>query len=363
MIVRIRMLGRRHRHRRGHDHRRPRLRGGEPRGHEARDRHLFHAHPAADAIRARVGADHGRDRQGACRTTISPNAPSRRRLLDAQGKRTGLAAVRAVSAAATTIDCRSPGRWPAAIPPTDIAEAEEMLAAGAGTTSSSSRSARASPRPTSPMSQRSRRRSATRASVRVDVNQAWSEATAAAVLPLPRRTPASISSNSRSSMRTATALARLAARALSRDHGRRSAARPRDAPSTIAQQARGRRVRHSRSLQSGGLFAAGKVAAIADAAGIGLYGGTMLEGAVGDRRLRSSVLDLRQAGVGHRAVRPAAADRGNPRGAARLQRIQPRACRPARVSASPSTKSSINRFRRDRPSAACIRCHASRRGS
>jgi muconate cycloisomerase len=33
--------------------------------------------------------------------------------------------------------------------------------------------------------------------------------------------------------------------------------------------------------QSGGLFAAGKVAAIAEAAGIGLYGGTMLEGAPG----------------------------------------------------------------------------------
>jgi muconate cycloisomerase len=32
--------------------------------------------------------------------------------------------------------------------------------------------------------------------------------------------------------------------------------------------------------QSGGLFAAAKVAAIAQAAGIGLYGGTMLEGAV-----------------------------------------------------------------------------------
>lgn len=32
--------------------------------------------------------------------------------------------------------------------------------------------------------------------------------------------------------------------------------------------------------QSGGLFAAARVAAIADAAGIGLYGGTMLEGAV-----------------------------------------------------------------------------------
>jgi muconate cycloisomerase len=33
--------------------------------------------------------------------------------------------------------------------------------------------------------------------------------------------------------------------------------------------------------QSGGLYAACKVAAIADAAGIGLYGGTMLEASVG----------------------------------------------------------------------------------
>ncbi|HEX5581131.1 MAG TPA: enolase C-terminal domain-like protein, partial [Gemmatimonadaceae bacterium] len=33
--------------------------------------------------------------------------------------------------------------------------------------------------------------------------------------------------------------------------------------------------------QSGGPHAAGRVAAIADAAGIGLYGGTMLEGGVG----------------------------------------------------------------------------------
>jgi muconate cycloisomerase len=33
--------------------------------------------------------------------------------------------------------------------------------------------------------------------------------------------------------------------------------------------------------QSGGLFAGARVAAIADAAGIGLYGGTMLEGAIG----------------------------------------------------------------------------------
>jgi muconate cycloisomerase len=33
--------------------------------------------------------------------------------------------------------------------------------------------------------------------------------------------------------------------------------------------------------QSGGLFAAGRVGAIADAAGIGLYGGTMLEAGIG----------------------------------------------------------------------------------
>ncbi len=33
-------------------------------------------------------------------------------------------------------------------------------------------------------------------------------------------------------------------------------------------------------MQSAGLFAAGKVAAIAEAAGIGIYGGTMLEGGI-----------------------------------------------------------------------------------
>ena len=42
----------------------------------------------------------------------------------------------------------------------------------------------------------------------------------------------------------------------------------------------GRRIRR-KIAQSGGLPAAGRVGAIADAAGIGLYGGTMLEAGIG----------------------------------------------------------------------------------
>ncbi len=58
--------------------------------------------------------------------------------------------------------------------------------------------------------------------------------------------------------------------------------------------------------QAGGLYDAAKMAAIADAAGIGLYGGTMLEGGVGTAAVGPGVLDTFKAGVGHRIVRPAA---------------------------------------------------------
>ena len=117
-----------------------------------------------------------------------------------------------------------------------------------------------------------------RASVRVDVNQAWDESTAmrgVAALedagvdlveqPVPRW-------NRR-------ALARLAERftvAIMADealHG------PEDAFELARTAAAD--VFAVKIAQSGGLHAAGRVAAIAAAAGIGLYGGTMLEGGVG----------------------------------------------------------------------------------
>ena len=117
-----------------------------------------------------------------------------------------------------------------------------------------------------------------RASVRVDVNQAWDAVTAqrgAHMLadagvdlieqPLPRA--------DRQGMARLTARAPIAIMA---DEALRG---PHDAMEFARDGAA-----HAFSLkpaQAGGLFAARDVAAIARAAGIGLYGGTMLEGAVG----------------------------------------------------------------------------------
>ncbi|MFZ5706095.1 MAG: muconate cycloisomerase family protein [Pseudomonadota bacterium] len=117
-----------------------------------------------------------------------------------------------------------------------------------------------------------------RASVRVDVNQAWDEQTArrgADMLadagvdlieqPLPRA--------DREGMRRLTegsTIAIMADEALRGPHDALDFARSRSADAFSI-----------KPPQAGGLFAAGKVAAIADAAHIGVYGGTMLEGSVG----------------------------------------------------------------------------------
>ena len=118
-----------------------------------------------------------------------------------------------------------------------------------------------------------------RASVRVDVNQAWSEAVAA-------RTIAGARGRRLRSGRTADRGGE------SRRHG--SAGRPPPAspswptrrctdprPPLISPPMPPPTSFAVKIMQSGGLHAAGRVAAIADAAGIGLYGGTMLEGPVG----------------------------------------------------------------------------------
>jgi muconate cycloisomerase len=117
-----------------------------------------------------------------------------------------------------------------------------------------------------------------RASVRVDINQAWSEAMASAMLPaladagvdlieqpIPRRHIKGLARLARE-----TSVAIMADEAL-------------QGPDTALQLAASAAadVFAIKIAQSGGLFAGAKVAAIAEAAGIGLYGGTMLEGAVG----------------------------------------------------------------------------------
>jgi muconate cycloisomerase len=131
-----------------------------------------------------------------------------------------------------------------------------------------------------------------RASVRVDVNQNWSDSQATlgmAMLhdvgvdlveqPVARD---AIGSMTRLSARQQVPL--MADEAL---NGPRSAFR--------LAQAAAANVFAVKIAQSGGLYAASEVAAIANAAGIGLYGGTMLEGGVGtvaSAQLFSTFVDL-----------------------------------------------------------------------
>jgi muconate cycloisomerase len=117
-----------------------------------------------------------------------------------------------------------------------------------------------------------------RASVRVDVNQAWSETVASKCLPLLRDAGVDLIEqpvafrNTRGLARLAreTSVAIMADEALS-------------GPETAFQlaQSAAADVFSLKIAQSGGLFATVKVAAIAEAAGIDLYGGTMLEGGIG----------------------------------------------------------------------------------
>jgi muconate cycloisomerase len=117
-----------------------------------------------------------------------------------------------------------------------------------------------------------------RASVRVDVNQNWSETQARLGMAMLHEVGCDLVEQPIAGDDIA-AMARLSAGQavpLMADealHGPRSALR-------IA-AAGGAGVFALKIAQSGGLFAAAQVAAIGTAAGIGLYGGTMLEGAVG----------------------------------------------------------------------------------
>jgi muconate cycloisomerase len=117
-----------------------------------------------------------------------------------------------------------------------------------------------------------------RASVRVDINQAWSEATASAMLPALAAAGVELIEQP-VARRNLGALARLAREtpvAIMADEALNG---PETAFAIAAQASAD--VFALKIEQSGGLFAAAKVAAIAEAAGIGLYGGTMLEGGIG----------------------------------------------------------------------------------
>lgn len=114
------------------------------------------------------------------------------------------------------------------------------------------------------------------AAVRVDVNMAWSETDAAWGLAALADAGCELVEQP---VRSAAALARLVRRfpiALMADESLTG-------PESAFELARihGADVFAIKIEQSGGLYAAQRVAAIADAAGIEIYGGTMLEGAVG----------------------------------------------------------------------------------
>jgi muconate cycloisomerase len=115
-------------------------------------------------------------------------------------------------------------------------------------------------------------------SIRVDVNQAWDEPTAARGIAMLEA--AGIDLVEQPIARTNRAgLARLAQRfivPIMADEGLHG---PEDAFDLAASAAAD--VFAVKIAPSGGLYAAARVAAIAEAAGIGLYGGTMLEAAIG----------------------------------------------------------------------------------
>jgi muconate cycloisomerase len=196
-------------------------------------------------------------------------------LLDAMGKRTGLALAELLGGRQHD---RLPVAWTLASGDTarDIAEAEDMLAKrrhnifklkiGKG-------DARANIAHVAAI----KRALGDRASIRVDINQAWSEATASAMLPHLNDAGVDLVEQP-IALRNVRGLARLAREssvAIMADealHGPESAF-------NVAQYAAAD-VFALKIMQSGGVFAAGKVAAIAEAAGIGLYGGTMLEAGV-----------------------------------------------------------------------------------
>ena len=115
-----------------------------------------------------------------------------------------------------------------------------------------------------------------RGAVRVDVNMAWSEGEAAFGMAALADAGCDLVEQPVASTAALSRLVRRFPVALMADESLTG-------PESAFELARvqGADVFAVKLEQSGGAFNAGRVAAIADAAGIGLYGGTMLEGAVG----------------------------------------------------------------------------------
>ncbi|AXF11933.1 muconate cycloisomerase [Paraburkholderia graminis] len=195
-------------------------------------------------------------------------------LLDAHGRRLGVPVSELLGGRCRD---RLPVAWTLASGSTekDIAEAEKMLELRRHKTFKLKIGAR-DPKVDIEHVARIKKALADRGAVRVDVNMAWSETQAAWAIPALAEAGCELVEQP---VNSAAALKRLMRRfpvALMADEvlqGPQSAF-------DIAKND-GADVFAIKIEQSGGLFAAQRVAAIADAAGIELYGGTMLEGAVG----------------------------------------------------------------------------------
>ena len=195
-------------------------------------------------------------------------------LLDAHGRRLGVPVSELLGGRCRD---RLPVAWTLASGSTekDIAEAEKMLELRRHKTFKLKIGAR-DPKVDIEHVARIKKAVGDRGAVRVDVNMAWSETQAAWAIPALAEAGCELVEQP---VNSAAALKRLMRRfpvALMADEvlqGPQSAF-------DIAKND-GADVFAIKIEQSGGLFAAQRVAAIADAAGIELYGGTMLEGAVG----------------------------------------------------------------------------------
>ena len=197
-------------------------------------------------------------------------------LVDALGKRSRLTASELLGG---RFHDRLPVAWTLASGDTgaDIAEAEEMLAKRRHNIFKL-KIGRGDPQQNITHVAAIKRALGDRASVRVDVNQAWSAAVASKCLPLLHdagvdlvEQPVALRNiKGLAGLARETSLAIMADEALS-------------GPETAFQlaQSSAADVFALKIAQSGGLFATVKVAAIAEAAGIDLYGGTMLEGTIG----------------------------------------------------------------------------------
>ncbi len=197
-------------------------------------------------------------------------------LLDMQGKRLGVPVSDLLGG---RLRDRLPVLWTLASGDTekDIAEAEAMLASGRHTAFKLKIGKRAVRDDVAHVAA-IKRALGDRASVRVDVNQAWSESAAKRALPMLAEAGVDlveqpIRADAVSGMARLTAMGGVAVMADEALQGPESG--------YALARARAADVFALKIAQAGGLFAARQLAGIAHAAGVALYGGTMLEGGVG----------------------------------------------------------------------------------